>query len=79
MRTTVNLDADIYEAAMQMSKVSGKRLGEVLSDLARRGLEPPVSRTERRSSRFPTFAVGPDARPISARKIQGILDEEGLF
>jgi predicted CopG family antitoxin len=42
MRTTVTLDEDVYEAAMQMAQVSGERFGKVLSELAGRGLNPPV-------------------------------------
>jgi hypothetical protein len=79
MRTTVTLDADVYEAATQMSKVSGKRLGEVLSELARRGLEPSAPSHKKKGSRFPTFQVPAGAPPISARKIQQLLDEEGIF
>lgn len=77
MRTTVTLDPDIYEAAMQMSQTSGKRLGQVLSELARRGLQPPPARKQ--SRRFPTFEIPADAPMISVAKLQRIIDEEGLF
>ncbi len=64
---------------MQMSKLSGKRLGEVLSDLARRGLHPPTASPKRGGRRFPTFQVPAGARAISARRVQEVLDEEGIF
>lgn len=37
MRTTVTLDDDVYEAAKALAKASGKTLGQVLAELARRG------------------------------------------
>jgi hypothetical protein len=35
VRTTVTIDDDVYSEAMQPSRVSGQRLGKILSDLAR--------------------------------------------
>jgi hypothetical protein len=39
MRTTVTIDDDGYKAAQGLASASGKRLGGVLSELARRGLK----------------------------------------
>ena len=78
MRTTVTLDEDVYQAASHLSRTSGRRLGAVLSELARRGLrgqEPP--KTGKR--RFPVFRVPPDAKVIPASRVQEVIDEEGLF
>jgi hypothetical protein len=79
MRTTITVDEDIYEAAQHLSRVSGERLGKVISKLARRGLErktPPVRNGARR---FPTFEVPAGAPIISASRIERVLDEESLF
>ena len=76
MRTTVTLDDEIYEAALSLSRASGKRLGEVLSELARRGLR--TAQPKRRSGRFPVFEVPPDAAMIPGSRAKAILDEEGL-
>src|SRR5437899_4581420 len=79
MRTTVTLDDDVYEAAAHLSRVSGKRLGKVLSGLVRRGLarqEPPA---RAKSRRFPSFRVPSGAPLIPASRVQRIIDEEGLF
>lgn len=78
MRTTVTLDEDIYEVALQMSQASGKRLGKVLSELARRGLNPPAA-ARRGRKRFPTFSVPPGTQPMSSRKIEKFLEEESVF
>ena len=79
MRTTVTLDPDVYEAAMHLSRVSGRRLGKVLSELARRGLVREAPRTAQKKRRFPVFEVPPDAPVIPASRVQEILDEEGCF
>lgn len=76
MRTTVTLDEDVYEAATTLARSSGRRLGQVLSELVRRGLAQPTVRRRRR--RFATFDVGPEAPLIPAGRIQRILDDEGI-
>ena len=79
MRTTVTLDRDVYEAATQLARTSGQRLGTVISELARRGLarsQPPVSKGKKR---FPTFEVPLGTPMMSAASIQEVIDEEGFF
>jgi hypothetical protein len=78
MRTTVTLDKDVYEAAMHLSRATGRRLGKVLSELARRGLKSRAALPQKKS-RFPVFDVPSDAPVIPATRIQEILDEEGIF
>ena len=77
MRTTVNLDEDVYEAALDRARATSRPLGRVLSDMARRALpaEPraPVSRAG--GGRFATFDVPRDAPVIPASRIQQALDD----
>lgn len=77
MRTTVTLDDDVYEAAQTLARSSGMRLGKVLSDLARKGLRPPVA-SRRKAGRFATFDVPHGAPVVPASRIQKFIDEEGL-
>jgi hypothetical protein len=79
MRTTVSLDGDIYDAAMHISQSSGQRLGKVLSDLARRGLNQSSVPVKKGRARFPVFSVPADAPIIPASRIQRVIDEEDLF
>lgn len=44
MRTALTLDPDVFEAAQALARGSGKRLGRVVSDLARRGLREWIDR-----------------------------------
>ena len=39
MRTTLTIDPDILSAARQIAEAKSKSIGEVISELARRGLE----------------------------------------
>lgn len=79
MRTTIALDDDIYQAAQHLSRVSGERLGKVISKLARRGLESKKPSSRKGSRRFPTFEIPAGAPIIPASRIERIIDEEGLF
>lgn len=76
MRTTVALDDDVYEAAKTLAETTGRSLGAVISDLARRGLE----RREQLRTRngLPVFDVPPDAKIIPGNRAAELLADEGL-
>lgn len=79
MRTTVTIDDDVYEAALANARATGRRLGRVLSDMARAAIEPqqaPPSRRKR--ARFAAFDVPEGSRVIPASRIQSALDEDGI-
>jgi hypothetical protein len=76
MRTTVTLDDEAYEAAVTLAKTSGKRLGEVISDLIRRAVQKPQMPAPRRGKRFPAFEVAPGAPMISLKAIRRSWEEE---
>ena len=80
MRTTVTIDDDIYEAAVCQARASGQRLGRVLSDMARRALQPdpPAQGAANRTGRFAVFDVPPGAGLIPASRIQQALDDDGV-
>jgi len=42
MRTTLDIDDDVLQAAKELASVHGKTAGQMLSELARRGLAPSV-------------------------------------
>lgn len=71
MRTTVTIDNDVFEAARSLAASSGKKLGEVLSLLARRGLtaEPNIAK----KNRIPVFEVPPGAPVIPSDRAREIL------
>ena len=75
MRITVTLDEDAFTAAQSLARSSGKTLGQVLSELARRGLR---SAPEFRSGTNlpPAFEVPPAAPGISLEAIRRAWTEE---
>jgi hypothetical protein len=79
MRTTVTIDDDVYEAALANARATGRRLGRVLSEMARTALEQQQTPPSRKSrGRFATFDVPEGSRVISASRIQRALDEDGI-
>jgi hypothetical protein len=74
MRTTLTLDDDVFEAAKAQAAASGKNLGEVLSQLARRGLRASLSTSTRNG--LPTFKVQPDAEIIPSSRAKELLAED---
>ena len=76
MRTTVTLDDDVFEAVQSLARASGKNLGKVLSQVARRGLTASAKATKR--SGLPVFRVAEDAGVIPSTRASEILaDEKG--
>lgn len=74
MRTTVSLDDDVFEAAQALAASSGKRLGDVLSQLARRGLRTEGTTTTRNG--LPVFKVAPDAPVIPSNRAKKLLADD---
>lgn len=75
MRTTLNLDDDIMEAARAMARFERRSLGNVVSDLARRGLAPRAV-PQADAAGFPVFTVGDDAPAITDEMVASALDDE---
>ena len=73
MRTTLQIDDDVLEAAREIATRDGRGLGAVLSELARRSLQPPSAK---RGRGFPMFDVEPTAVPITAGDVARALDED---
>ncbi|HYU42030.1 MAG TPA: antitoxin [Vicinamibacteria bacterium] len=73
MRTTVDVDTDVLQAARSLARSQRRSLGRVLSDLARRGLAP---RREDSRRGFPVFQVSPDAPPLTSETVARALDDE---
>ena len=75
MRTTVQLDDDVLQAARAIARLERRGVGRVLSDLARRGLSPaPAAMGE--EGAFPVFRVPPGAPPITDEAVAAALDDE---
>lgn len=75
MRTTLTLENDVYEAAQAMAQASGKRLGEVVSLLMRRGLKASAETSTVRSG-LPVFQGASGDPIIPSNRARDLLADE---
>jgi hypothetical protein len=74
MRTTLDLDPDILQAAKEMASVNGTTAGRVISDLVRKALEP--GDPPRIRNGVPLLpSRGPGAPKITMQFVNDLLDE----
>ncbi len=74
MRTTLNIDDEILEAARSLAEERNLPVGAVLSDLARRGLHRPEA-GRRRHKGFPVFDVSRGGTPLTLDRVKRHEDE----
>lgn len=73
MRTTLDIDDDILQAAREIARRKGVTMGQVLSDLSRQALTRPVE-TETRNG-VPLFPIKPDAKIVTLEHVNELRDE----
>ena len=69
------IDDDVYATAKQIAENSGRSLGEVISQLARKGLASEPSFDIKNG--IPLFRVGDSPERIPGDRAAEILDKEG--
>lgn len=74
MRTTLSLDDDVLEAARALARADDRSLGEVISELARRGLRPTAQVADRDG--FPVFRVSRDAPSVTDEHVRRAMEDE---
>jgi len=74
MRTTLTLDDDVFEAAQAFARASGRRLGQVISELARRSLQAPPAVASKNG--LPVFEVREGAEIIPSDRARDLLADE---
>ena len=77
MRTTLNVDDDVLEAAKSIAQFRHISVGEALSELARKGLNTPVGTRVDPDTGFLVFDT-PNVPRFGSEDVQRILDEDGL-
>ncbi|MEW9572168.1 hypothetical protein ABQJ54_10415 [Rhodanobacter sp. Si-c] len=73
MRTTLQLDEDVLAAARALAEQQGRTLGEVVSELARKGLAPAAAPQFRNGIRL--MPVRLDAKPMTLEQINALRDD----
>lgn len=75
MRTTLDLDPDVLQAAKEIAAVRGTTAGKVISDLVRKALEPAAATTTVRNG-VPLMPRRPaGSPPITVKFVEDLLDE----
>ncbi|HZX70017.1 MAG TPA: hypothetical protein VFE77_04290 [Rhodanobacter sp.] len=74
MRTTLKLDEDVLAAARALAQQQDRTLGEVVSELARKGLVPAAAAPKYRNG-IRLMPVRPDATPMTLEQINALRDE----
>jgi hypothetical protein len=79
VRTTLDIDPVILNAAKDLASHTRRSVGAVMSELARRGLESGKARAaEGLRNGFPVFAVAPGTPPATSDVVKQILADEDL-
>ncbi len=73
MRTTLKIDDDVLESARVLARAHGKTVGQVLSELARKGLRPAQPKGTDRG--FPVFEVREDTPMLTPEMVYRAYDD----
>ena len=71
VRTTLDIDDDVLQAAKELAAVRGQTTGEVLSALARKGLAGPEQQTRTRNG----VPLLPRRRPGAPRPSMKVVNQ----
>ena len=77
MRTTVNIDEDVLQAAKELACFYKKTAGQMISELARKGLKLPQAK-QRQTLRNGVPLLPSRGEIVTTEQIQKIRDEEGI-
>lgn len=75
MRTTLNLAEDVLWATKELAAQRGVPMGQVVSELVRKGLAPKEDRTVTRNG-IHLLPPRDDARPVSLAVVNALRDDE---
>ncbi|MDQ8205637.1 hypothetical protein [Pelagicoccus sp. SDUM812003] len=76
MRTTVNLDEDIIQSAKALAERYNKTLGQVLSELARKGLQKRKTQLGTRNGIPILNPSSVDTTPLTIDEVNELRDSE---
>lgn len=74
VRTTLDLDDDVLMAAKELAALRGKTAGQIVSELARKALQPP--RTYEVRNGVPILPRQPGGRIITSADVRRWLDDD---
>ena len=74
MRTTLDLDDDVLQTVKELAAFRGSTAGKVLSDLARKALQPTDKAHVRNG--VPLLPIRPGAPRLTMKRVNALRDEE---
>ena len=75
MRTTLDIDADLLQAAKELAALHKKTVGQMVSELIRKGMERPAPAARVRNG-IPLLTPRPGMPPITMAMVNAWRDEE---
>jgi hypothetical protein len=79
MRTTLDIEDDILQAAKELAQREGGTAGQVISALARRGLASPPAKSKRRSATRGGVPLLPSrGEVVTLEQVRNLMDQEGV-
>jgi hypothetical protein len=76
MRTTLDIDDDVLQAAKEIAASERSTTGKVISDLARKGLTPPKPKVRFRNGVPLLGPRSPNDRPLTMELVNQLRDED---
>jgi hypothetical protein len=76
VRTTLNIEDDVLETVKAMAARDRKPLGEVVSGMLRRAIEPSTSGPRKMRNGIPLFPVSSQARVVTPEVVKELLDDD---
>jgi hypothetical protein len=76
MRTTLDIDDDVLQAAKEIGAMRGKTAGQIISEYARKALAPRQKFSVRNG--VPIIHRGPGARLITTADVKRWQDEDEM-
>jgi hypothetical protein len=79
MRTTLDIEDDVLQAAKELAQREGGTAGKVISNLARRGLTNPSAKQKKSSgTRGGVPLLASRGEVVTLERIQNLMDQEGV-
>lgn len=73
-RTTLTIDEDVFELALRQAKARNQRIGQVVSELMRRGANVKIPIVKKNG--LNVFAPPPDYPRVTADDVKRTLEDE---
>jgi len=79
MRTTLDIEDDVLQAAKELAQREGRTAGKVISTLARRGLAAaPIKSKQPSNSRGGVPLLPSRGEVVTLKHVQQMMDQEGI-